>query len=231
MRFFSNDNVFTRATNWIGIMVAANLMFLLTCLPIVTAGAGLAALYYTMLCAQRENGDINPFKTFWKGLKENVRQATVVWLMLLVLAALVYLEIFWCRQFNGMVSLFRYGLYTIGLVLAILAVYIFPVISTFQCTLLQQLKNSVGFALRQPAVTIALLFLNIVPMAWTFLTDTYMPLYAFLWCAIGFSGITALCSKLLLPVFCPYLGDKPVYHVVPQKSEQQILKEMRELEG
>lgn len=231
MRFFSSDNIFTRIMSRIWILFAANVLFLLCCLPIVTAGAGLAALYYTVLRSLYENGDIKPANTFLKGLKENFRQATVVWFVFLAMAVLIYLEIFWCRQFAGFVSMFRFGLYAIALVLAVLAVYVFPVISTFQCTLSQLLKNSIGFAFRKPAIIPALLFLNVVPMAWTFFTNAYMPLYAFLWCTVGFSGIAMLCARLLLPLFRPFLDTNDYFVSTPaQQSERQILQDMKKLD-
>ncbi len=230
MRFFSSDNLFTRLMNRIGILAAANLMFLLCCIPVVTAGAGLAALHYTMLRALRENGDIRPVKTFWTGLKENLRQATLVWIALLALAVLLYLEIFWCGQFSGVFILFRYGLYAIALALGALAVYLFPVMGAFRCTMPQLMKNSVGFAFRNPLVMLGMLFLHIVPMAWTFLTNAYMPLYAFLWCTVGFSGISMLCAKMLLPMFEGYLDDRTCPATAAEKSEAQLLREMRRLE-
>lgn len=231
MRFFSSDNAFTRTMNRVGILFTANVLFILCCLPVVTAGAGLAALYYTVLRSLRENGDIKPAKTFWKGLKENFRQATVVWLAFLAMAVLIYLEIFWCGQFTGFVSMFRFGLYAIALVLTVLAVYAFPVMGAFHCTLPQLLKDCVGFAFRKPAVILALLFLNVVPMAWTFFTNAYMPLYAFLWCTVGFSGIAMLCARLLLPLFQPYLSTEDYFISTPaQQSERQILQDMKKLD-
>lgn len=230
VRFFSGDNVFTRLMNWIRILFFANVCFILCCLPIVTAGAGFAALYYTMLLSLRENGDIKPVKTFWIGLKENFRQATISWLILLILSLLVYLEIFWCKQFTGPIAAFRYGLYTIGLVLAAFAVYLFPVIAAFRGTLPQLLKNCIGFAFSNPAVIFGLLILNVAPMAWTFFTNAYLPLYAFLWCTVGFSVIAMLCSKMLFPLFSPYLNEETDCIRLPEKTEKQILKEMRKLE-
>ena len=223
MRFFSGDNIFTRLMNRIGILFSANVCFILCCLPIVTAGAGFAALYYTMLLCLRENGDIKPVKTFWTGLKENFRQATLSWLVLLSLSVLVYLEIFWCKQFSGLITVFRYGLYAIGLVLAVFAVYLFPVMAAFRGTLPQLLKNCIGFAFSRPAAILGLLVLNAVPMAWTFFTNAYLPLYAFLWCTVGFSGIAMLCSKILLPLFYPYLDEETDCLRLLQKTEKQIL--------
>ena len=230
MRLFSGDNLFTRLMNQIGILFFANICFILCCLPVVTAGAGFSALYYTMLRSMRENGDIKPVKTFWTGLKENFCQATLSWLVLLSLAVLVYLEIFWCNQFTGPIMAFRYGLYAIGLVLAIFAVYLFPVIAAFRGTLPQLLKNCIGFAFSKPAVILGLLILNAVPMAWTFFTNAYLPLYAFLWCTVGFSGIAMLCSKMLLPLFSPYLKEETDCIRLPEKTEKQILEEMRKLD-
>lgn len=230
MKLFSGDNFFTRLMNRIGILCAANLLFVLCCLPVVTMGAGLAALYYTMLSALREKWDINPFTTFWEGLKENFRQATAVFLLLLLAAAALYLEIFWCGQFEAPVAVFRYGLYAVALAAVVLAVYLFPVLAAFRCSLPQLVRNSVGFAFRQPAIMMAVVFLNAAPMAWTFFTDAYLPLYAFLWCTVGFSGIAALCAKMLLPLFQPYL-PKLEEEELPavQPSEKDILRQMRKL--
>lgn len=227
---FSGDNFFTRLMNRIAVLFAANLLFVLCCLPVVTAGAGLAALYYTMLSALREKWDINPFTAFWEGLKENFRQATAVFLLLLLLAAALYLEIFWCGQFDSAVAVFRYGLYAVALAAAALAVYLFPVMAAFRCSLAQLVRNSVCFAFRQPAVTAAAVLLHTVPMAWTFFTNAYLPLYAFLWCTVGFSGIAALCSRMFLPLFRPYLPeleDEGLSAVQP--SKKNVLREMKKL--
>lgn len=231
MRLFSGDNIFTRLMNRIGILFIANLVFILCCLPVVTAGAGFAALYYTLLRTLRENGDVKATKLFWAGLKENFRQATIVWLGLLAAAVVIYLEIFWCKQFTGFVSFFRYGLYAIALALTVLAVYIFPVMGAFKCTMPQLLKTSIGFAFRQPAVMLAMLFLNVVPMVWTFFTNAYMPLYAFLWCTVGFSGIAMLCAQMLLPLFRPYLSEADAPSNMPaERTERQILQDMKKLD-
>lgn len=227
---FSGDNFFTRLMNRVAVLFAANLLFVLCCLPVVTAGAGLAALYYTMLSALREKWDINPFAVFWEGLKENFRQATAVFLLLVLLAAALYLEIFWCGQFASAVAVFRYGLYAVALAAAMLAVYLFPVMAAFRCSLAQLARNSACFAFRQPAVTAVIVFLHAAPMAWTFFTNAYLPLYAFLWCTVGFSGIAALCSRMLLPLFRPYLTE-PEEDELPavQPSQKNTLREMRKL--
>ena len=67
--FMSPDSAFGRVMTKIGIIIAANLMFVLFSLPIVTIGASYAGLYRVMLKTLRSGGVTNPFKQFWLGFK------------------------------------------------------------------------------------------------------------------------------------------------------------------
>ena len=71
--FFSNDSVFGRLMTKIGIIIGANLMFVLFSIPVVTIGASYVALYHVMLKTLRGNGVVNPFKQFWIGFKTNFK--------------------------------------------------------------------------------------------------------------------------------------------------------------
>lgn len=84
MKFLSNRGPFGRLMGLCWILFAANLLFILSCLPIVTAGAGLSALYYTTLRTLRGDGELHPIAAFWKGFKDNWKQATAAWLALLL---------------------------------------------------------------------------------------------------------------------------------------------------
>ncbi|MCC8181594.1 MAG: hypothetical protein LIO45_01220, partial [Clostridiales bacterium] len=74
MRFLrgllDNDSVFGQLMTRCGILIAANLLFVLSLLPVVTAGAGYAALYFTLLTCLREQ-TCNPFTTSYNKLKVN----------------------------------------------------------------------------------------------------------------------------------------------------------------
>ena len=67
--FMSNDSPFGRLMTKIGIIICANLMFILFSLPVVTIGASYAALYRVMFKTMRSGGVTNPFKQFWLGFK------------------------------------------------------------------------------------------------------------------------------------------------------------------
>lgn len=108
--FLDNDSVFGKLMTRCGILIGANLMFILFCIPVVTIGTSCSALYYTMMKTLRGEDELNPFATFWKAFRENWKQTVPIWLALLILAAFLRLELFWCSQFTGLVAMFSSSL-------------------------------------------------------------------------------------------------------------------------
>ena len=111
--FLDNDSVFGKLMTRCGILIGANLMFILFCIPVVTIGTSCSALYYTMMKTLRGEDELNPFATFWKSFRENWKQTVPIWMALLILAVFLRLELFWCSQFTGLIAMFRYGIMAI----------------------------------------------------------------------------------------------------------------------
>lgn len=226
-----NNSVFGRLMTRCGILIAANLLFILFSIPIVTAGASLAALYYTMLKVLRGEEELNPFRTFWQGFRENFKQGTVAWLILLVLGVFLGLEIFWCGQFTGPIALFRYGLYALVFIEIVVASYLFPAMAAFRATLPQLLQDSIFLAIKRPVTLLLVLFANAVPLALTYADYGNLPIYAFLWYIVGFAAVAMFNSSLLLKLFAPYLTpvgqeEQPREQ---ERSEKEILEDMKKL--
>ena len=83
--FLDNDSFFGRFMTKLGIIIAANIMFVLLSIPFFTIGAGFSALYYVMFRTLRSEGVVNPFKEFWTGLRVNFKQATISWILFVLL--------------------------------------------------------------------------------------------------------------------------------------------------
>ena len=205
--FLSNDSVFGQIMWRCGVIIGANLLFIVLSIPVVTAGAAYAALHYTMLKTMRGNGQIQLFRTFWDGLKQNWKQATIAWLILLALLAVLVLELFWCSQFAGLVRYFGYGLLALMFVVLVVALYLFPTMAAFEATLKQLVMDSIYFAIRRPHYLIVILFANIFPVALTYMYFEFLPLAAFLWCMLGFGAIAMFTDSLLVKQFKPYLPE------------------------
>lgn len=223
--FLSNDSVFGRLMNRLGILIGANLLFIVTALPIVTAGASLSALYYTMLKTLRGDGNIRLFRTFFKGFSGNFRQATIAWLAALLLFALLALELFWCSQFEGAIALFRFGIMGLMVLLLVILLYLFPVIAAFGGTLRQLVVDSAIFAFGSLPDLLLVLFANVFPVLLTYANIALLPLAAFLWCMIGFAAVAMFCASRMLPRFRPYLGEEE-RPAPPENSEEKTLEEM-----
>lgn len=226
-----NNSVFGQLMTRCGILIAANILFLLFSVPVVTAGASFAALYYTMLKVLRGEDELNPFRAFWQGFRENFKQATAAWLILLALGGFLCLEIFWCSQFTGPVAMFRYGLYALLLIEIVVASYLFPTMAAFRATLPQLIQDSIFFAIRRPVTLILILFANVGPLTLTYVDYVHLPVYAFLWCIVGFAGVAMFNSSLLVKQFAPYLSPvaEDEAEGPPEKSERDILEEMKKM--
>ena len=249
--FLSNESRFGRIMTRCGIIIAANVLFLLFSLPVVTTGASLAALYHVMFKTLRGDGVINPFAQFWTGFRTNFRQATLVWLACLFLVGFGWLDVRICLRAGGWIGNLRYAIYALGILLFIVALYLFPTMAAFANTIPNLARSGVYFAFRKPFKLAVNLFFHAFPMFLTYSDTQYQPLYAFLWATFGFGAIAMLTARLLLPEFTPFLplvdecGDfildqdgnrqKPGDTAEPpavshhEKTEKEILEEMIKL--
>lgn len=220
MRLFGEESALGRFLNRLYVVVVTNLLFVLFSLPVVTIGASIAALDYTLMKFQRGDRLFKVAATFWKGFRENFVKATAAFALLAALAVFQVLEITWCRQFQGPMALFRYALAGLLTLEAIVAVYLFPVIAAFNGGLKELLRNAVFFAFTQPHRMLLCLVLNALPLAATYYFLTYLPLWAFLWGLCGFSVIAYLTTRVMLKQFVPFLPEVDICgDVIPPGME------------
>ncbi|MEE1191254.1 MAG: YesL family protein [Blautia sp.] len=205
MNLLNEDNIIHIFLNKLGDIIVANLLFLVCCIPIITIGPALTALYHCMLRTVKGNNN-GTTKTFFRAFKENFRQSLIVWLGLLAVGFILFLNIRFLQNTASVVSkpLFYVSLGIAGLVI-ILALYIFPVIAAFANTTVNLLKNAYVFAFLHFPSTLAIAVITILPMFMTYRDIKLMPLYACCWFFFGF-GLTAYVNSLLLyRMFKPFL--------------------------
>lgn len=198
------DSKFMRAMSRIGDLLLLNLMFLITCVPIVTIGAASTAMY--TLCfrfdTDRERGLI---KSYFQAFRDNFKQATVLWLIILLCGATACINVYIFYSLSAVVP-FVYVLFLILFVLVLLiAAYAFPLLSQFNNSNKATLKNALILCLAYLPRSIVIVVVNVFPFA-LMLVNFYIFLNAaFLWAAIYFSAAAYINSFLLKKVFAPYL--------------------------
>ena len=92
-QLFNYDNPIMQFISKIFDLIILNLFFLLFSIPIVTMGASLSALYY--VCLKLLRGE-EPYiwQNFFKAFRQNFKQATVVWVLLLLAFALLGMDFY-----------------------------------------------------------------------------------------------------------------------------------------
>ena len=225
------DSRFGKVCGMLANLIIVNLCFVLTLVPVITAGAGICAMYYAMMKLVRSK-DIRPAKDFLKGFRENFKRATLVWLILSGLAAALFFDFRIAAFMGPWAHGLWIGLAGVALVLLLISMYLFPVMACFYGSLREQIRNSVLFAGRNIFLALAVFAINTLPMFFTYWFAGYLPLFAFLWCMFGFALTAYLNSHLLLHLFIPYLG--PAETVEDYGSEDEMmrktLEEMKMLE-
>ena len=85
-KIFNMDSPIMRFLNLVADLMIMNFVVTLCCLPIITIGASVTAMHYVMLKMVRgEDGYL--VKDFFKSFKLNFKQATIIWLIMLLLIA------------------------------------------------------------------------------------------------------------------------------------------------
>jgi len=169
-RLFEMDGPFISILTKIADLVILNTLFIICSLPIVTLGASYTALYYVTL-KMVKNEECYTAKSFFKSFKQNFKQATVLWLIIFVVGAVLYYdfkiingdfsEVLLLSETTG--SVMTVLLMSISLIYTFTSVYVFPVLSRFDNSNRNTLKNSLIMSIRHFPSTIAVILVTFVP--------------------------------------------------------------------
>ncbi len=222
--FLSNDSAFGRLMTRCGVVIGANLMFVIFSLPVITMGASYVALEFTLFRMERGDGVINPFREFCRGFKMNWKQATMAFVLAAALAAFLLIDLRITGLAGGMIHILRIPVLAVLFVEMSLLLWLFPVMACFSDTLPNLIRNSVYFAFRKIWKLPVLLFFHLFSLYLSASDAQYQPLYAFIWTFFGFGLLALLDAKLMLPDFIPFLplvdecGDRILE---PEKEEDR----------
>lgn len=200
---FSPDSKFMEIFGRITDLVLLNLLFLITCLPVFTIGAAVTALYTMCFRLMREEYS-GIVKSYFRSFKDNFKQATLIWLLLLVLVvpALYYFILLFRLE-----GILRYSAFVFVIIAAVglmTASYVFPWISQFENTTVQSLKNALILSISRLPRTAAILAINLMPLIVWFINPELFIQVSFLWVALYFAAAAYMNTGLLWHVFKPY---------------------------
>ena len=80
---FSMDSKLWRFFDYVGDMAALNLLFIVTCLPVVTIGASVTALNSVLFKRKEKRAD-DVKREYIRDFKANFKNSTIIWVIFLV---------------------------------------------------------------------------------------------------------------------------------------------------
>ena len=141
-RFFNPDNPVVEFIAKIFDLVILNLIFIFSCVPIITIGASTSALSYVTLKMVRGE-DPYIWRNFWKSFRQNFKQGTLVWIFSILIFIFLGMDFYIINSQNtSLFAVVRILLWIVCAVALSVFLYVFPVISHFVCTTKQALKNA-----------------------------------------------------------------------------------------
>jgi len=205
-KLFRMDSPLMRFLTKIADLMVLNILFCVTSIPLITIGASWTALYsVTLKMVRDEEGSVS--RSYFRSFRQNFRQATLLWLGVLVVLALLVLDI---RVLNGMAGGTAPGLLRVGVeILALLGImvlqYLFPSLARFEASLADTLKNACMMALAHLPKT-ALMTAAAVGAVWiTLINNTTIAIGLMVWPLIGFSLMAFGNSGILRKIFDNYV--------------------------
>ena len=199
---FSYDSKFFEGLGKITNIVILNLLFIISCLPIITIGASITALYYVAM--QMVKGqETYIVKEFIKRFKENFKTSTLVWCLILIIGGVLVVDLYMSTLIsNKLISnILKLLFIMISIVYIFTVIYVFPIISKFENTIKNTVINSILISIQNLPYTIIMAILNLSPLLLINLFSNYWGHIIFFYTVIGFGIIIYINSIFFEKIF------------------------------
>lgn len=209
-KIFSLDSPFVQFMNRVADIMWLNILFIICCIPVITIGASVTAMYYVTLKMVR-NEESYITKSFFKSFKLNFRQATIIWLILVIAGGLLAFDyaIMTGRfgvsiENSTLASAMQVLLIVVFIFYIFTTTFVFPVLSKFYNSVKNTIKNAFIMSIRHFPVTLACIAIGIVVA----LLIIYIPIMLMLSIFLLFSLAAYASSYLFVRVFDKYIPEQ-----------------------
>ena len=185
-----------RALSDLSTLVFLNALTGLFCIPVVTAGASFAAMHYVIMdMIEDKGGPVIP--EFRKRFKENLKNATPVWLIIMAAALLLFADYRIIEGGKlGLPKLMVIPIYAAIFMLIAVYVYVMPLTAKFVLSTRAAFKNAVILAIAYLPKTFLMIAISVVIPFVLLNSMMLLPLF-FL---IGLSLPAYFCALVYLPI-------------------------------
>ena len=200
-RIFHPDSPVVRFLTKVAELVALNLLWVVCCLPVITAGPSTTALYcVARAMVRREHPSVA--RDFFKAFAANFKQSLLVWLILMIPMGLAAAFLILTGSSVLKVGFGLKALCWIGTVIvACVWTYVHPLMAGFDNTLGNTLKNALLLPLANPIVAVLTTVLNWLPLAVWLIDLELFAAFSYVWLVIGGAFAATLNARMLDALF------------------------------
>jgi uncharacterized membrane protein YesL len=190
--------------------IALNFIFIICCIPIVTIGPALAALYQVIMRETRgEHGYL--IRKYLQHFKEMFLQSFLTSILLgAIVLLLLFNVVFWNHMEGIIANIFIVLVYIMLLAAVCTVIYVFPLMARFKNGFFQTIKNAYYIALTNPIDTIKLLVIHALVITILY----YFPSSQIFMLFVGFCFTIYCNSYVLLKVFKKYEDEADTDHTL-----------------
>lgn len=160
-RLFNPENPVWRFIGNLADFCLISILWYLSCIPVVTAGSGTAALYYvTLKMASNQEG--YTFSSWWKSFRLNLKQGSGIGLLSLGFGGVLAIDFYWSTHADGLYAKAMFFTFLVVAVLYLLTLtFLFPLLARCENTTSALLKMSFVMAVRNLLPTLSALILTV----------------------------------------------------------------------
>jgi len=196
--------------NRVADLIILNLLCIACCLPVVTIGPAITAMFYVTLKIVR-NEECYIIRGFFHSFRDNLKQGIIIHIIMVFIAAIIFVDMYFCWQIQSSLLLGKilFGLFSaLAVVYFMVFIYIYPLLARFSNTTKNMFLNALLMSIRHLPQTIVILALTIIPLMIMFSHSIILD-WGLLICAlVGFSGLATLSSFLFVNIFDKYTPKK-----------------------
>lgn len=218
-RLFNMDNPFFQVMGRIADLFILNFVFMICCIPIVTIGPALSAMFYvTMKMVKNEESYI--IRSFFHSFKQNLKQGIVIHLIMMVLGGILIADYYIINHMSGnFTQVMRVLIIAISVIYALEYLYIYPVLAKFYNSIKNTFRNSILMAIRHLPYTIIMLIVSAAPiLLFLIKSASIQSFFLMALIIIGPAVIAYVNSMLFVRIFEQYV-PKDEDEEVPAEAE------------
>ena len=201
MYIFSMDNPFFRLVGKLVDLVWLNILTLICCIPVFTAGAAFSAMYHVLIkMVLKEDGTIT--KPFFREFKNNFKIASKVWIPSLLILVVMGMNAYLIKQ--GILSPYPKLMIAAGVSIGIIIIFIvmflnyfLPMLSRYENELGQYIKNAMLMTIAYFPRSVCIVIIWLFPFALMTLSNYFV----WFWFLYGLSFPGYLNAMLLGNIF------------------------------